>query len=72
MDQRQSLSPPQELLGASFGDLLSQPQANGGLGLGTVGTSAIFLSVILVLIVVMTKAQRTPLIDAPGPLARSE
>lgn len=44
--------------GASFGDLLSQPHANGGMGLGTVGTSAIFLSVILVLIVVMTKAQR--------------
>ena len=44
--------------GASFGDLLSQPHSNGGLALGTVGTSAIFLSVILLLIVVMTKAQR--------------
>ncbi len=44
--------------GASFGDLLSQPHANGGLGLGTVGTSAMFLGVILALIVVMTKAQR--------------
>lgn len=44
--------------GASFGDLLSQPGSNGGLGLGTVGTSALFLSVILGLIIVMTKAQR--------------
>jgi uncharacterized membrane-anchored protein len=44
--------------GASFGDLLSQPLANGGLGLGTVGTSALFLTVILVLIIAMTKAQR--------------
>ncbi|WP_127997167.1 COG4705 family protein [Piscinibacter defluvii] len=43
--------------GASFGDLLSQPRTNGGLGLGTVGTSALFLAVILGLIVVMTKAQ---------------
>ena len=43
--------------GASFGDLLSQPGSNGGLGLGTVGTSALFLSVILGLIIAMTKAQ---------------
>ena len=44
--------------GASFGDLLSQPGSNGGLGLGTVGTSAIFLAVIVILIVTMTAAQR--------------
>ena len=43
--------------GASFGDLLSQPTSNGGLGLGTVGTSALFLAVILGLIVYMTRAQ---------------
>lgn len=43
--------------GASFGDLLSQPRSNGGLGLGTVGTSALFLLVILALVVAMTKAQ---------------
>lgn len=30
-------------LGASIGDMLSQSKSNGGLGLGTVGTSAIFL-----------------------------
>ena len=44
--------------GASFGDLLSQPASNGGLGLGTVGTSALFLVVILGLVMAMTKAQR--------------
>lgn len=33
-------------LGASFGDLLSQPYEYGGLGLGTIITSVIFLSVI--------------------------
>ena len=44
--------------GASFGDLLSQPKSNGGLGLRTVGTSVLFLVVITVLIVYMTAAQR--------------
>jgi uncharacterized membrane-anchored protein len=44
--------------GASFGDLLSQPRTNGGLGLGTVGTSAAFLVVIFGLIAIMTVAQR--------------
>lgn len=37
-------------LGASLGDYLSQPLHNGGLGLGTVGTSALFLGVILALV----------------------
>ena len=44
--------------GASFGDLLSQPVTNGGLGLGTVVTSAIFLAVILGLVAYMTVTQR--------------
>ena len=34
-------------LGASIGDYLSQPKADGGLGLGTVVTSALFLTAIL-------------------------
>jgi uncharacterized membrane-anchored protein len=38
-------------LGASLGDLLSQSQANGGVGLGAIMTSAIFLGVIMVLVV---------------------
>lgn len=37
-------------LGASLGDLLSQPKANGGLGLGTIVTSAAFLVVIVGLV----------------------
>jgi uncharacterized membrane-anchored protein len=34
-------------LGASFGDYLSQDTTNGGLGLGTVNTSIVFLLIIL-------------------------
>lgn len=41
-------------VGASFGDLLSQPTANGGLGLGTVVTSCVFLTAIAALIIYMT------------------
>lgn len=41
-------------LGASLGDLLSQSPADGGLGLGTTGTSALFLGTILALVVVLT------------------
>ncbi|MFJ9615464.1 COG4705 family protein [Streptomyces noursei] len=37
-------------LGASLGDYLSQPTGDGGLGLGTVVTSALFLTVILGLV----------------------
>ncbi|MDX6586015.1 MAG: hypothetical protein QOI31_488 [Solirubrobacterales bacterium] len=38
-------------LGASIGDWLSQPTADGGLGLGTTGTSALFLTTILGLVI---------------------
>lgn len=38
-------------LGASLGDYLSQPKVNGGLGLGTTGTSVIFLIAILAIII---------------------
>ena len=41
-------------LGASLGDLLSQSPADGGLGLGTTGTSGLFLGTILVLVVMLT------------------
>ncbi len=41
-------------LGASIGDYLSQAKADGGLGLGTTGTSAIFLTTILVVVVFLT------------------
>jgi uncharacterized membrane-anchored protein len=45
-------------LGASVGDLLSQTRDNGGLGLGTVTTSAVFLISILGLVVYMTMLER--------------
>lgn len=41
-------------LGASFGDYLSQPLGSGGLGLGTVVTSAWFLAAILTLVAFLT------------------
>ena len=41
-------------LGASIGDYLSQPRADGGLGLGTTVTSAIFLLTILAVVVYLT------------------
>jgi uncharacterized membrane-anchored protein len=37
-------------LGASLGDLLSQAQTYGGLGLGTILTSAVFLATIVILV----------------------
>jgi len=45
-------------LGASVGDYLSQPRADGGVGLGTVVTSALFLSAILVVVVFLTITRR--------------
>lgn len=41
-------------MGASFGDLLSQPAGSGGMGLGTVITSALFLAAIGGLVTYMT------------------
>jgi uncharacterized membrane-anchored protein len=41
-------------LGASFGDLLSQPTQYGGVGLGTIVTSAIFLIIIVAVVVYMS------------------
>lgn len=48
-------------LGASIGDYLSQARTDGGLGLGTVVTSAIFLSLILVLVVYLSVTRRDQL-----------
>lgn len=44
-------------LGASIGDLLSQPRNAGALGLGTVGTSTLFLIAILGLIIYLSKSK---------------
>ncbi|MFK4303005.1 putative membrane-anchored protein [Paenibacillus sp. RC254] len=43
-------------LGASLGDYLSQSHADGGLGLGTAGTSVIFLVTILTLVIYLAKS----------------
>ena len=50
-------------LGASLGDYFSQPTDEGGLGLGTVITSGIFLAAILVLVVYLVRSRA----DAPKP-----
>ena len=50
-------------LGASIGDYLSQDAKNGGIGLGTVGTSAIFLIAIIILVSYLTITKT----DAPLP-----
>jgi uncharacterized membrane-anchored protein len=47
-------------LGASLGDLLSQPIKNGGLGLGTVGTTISFVTTIAILIVYLSMQQSKP------------
>ena len=44
--------------GASFGDLLSQPLEYGGLGVGTIATSVVFLVCIIAIVVYMTAALR--------------
>jgi uncharacterized membrane-anchored protein len=41
-------------LGASLGDLLSQPQGSGGLGFGATVTSGVFLAAILALVAYLT------------------
>jgi uncharacterized membrane-anchored protein len=45
-------------LGASIGDFLSQTRADGGLGLGTTGTSALFLLSILGLVGYLTATKK--------------
>lgn len=45
-------------LGASIGDFLSQPRDSGGLGLGTIVTSAIFLTAILGVVTYLSVTKR--------------
>lgn len=45
-------------MGASLGDLLSRPTANGGLGIGTTTTSFVFLAIIVVLVWRQQRIQR--------------
>jgi len=61
-------------LGASIGDFMSQPTKDGGLGLGTTVTSAIFLATILALVAYLaaTKADMTELADVAHDLPLDE
>lgn len=54
-------------LGASLGDYFSQDRDAGGLGLGTVGTSLIFLLTILAVVIYLTKTKRDQ--SQPGSAA---
>jgi uncharacterized membrane-anchored protein len=47
-------------LGASLGDLLSQAQTYGGMGLGTIVTSVIFLAIIVVLVTFISFSANGP------------
>ena len=51
-------------LGASIGDYLSQPKADGGLGLGTTVTSVLFLTAILAVVIFLSITRRD---ETPGP-----
>ncbi|QJW55536.1 hypothetical protein HL670_02422 [Serratia plymuthica] len=44
--------------GASCGDLLSQPSGSGGLGMGSAGTSSLFLVAIISLVTYLTLVQK--------------
>jgi uncharacterized membrane-anchored protein len=48
-------------LGASIGDFLSQPRDAGGMNLGTVGTSALFLLTILAVVVYLSVTRKDEL-----------
>ena len=59
-------------LGASIGDLLSQPTVDGGLGLGTTTTSLIFLIAIAVIVVYLSVTRRDIEAAELDEVARSE
>ena len=50
-------------LGASIGDYLSQAPADGGIGLGTVVTSILFLTAILVTVIYLTTTKKDVIIN---------
>src|SRR5262245_43272929 len=59
-------------VGASFGDLLSQPTEYGGLGLGTIVTSWVFLGAIAATILYMTLTYRGKQAVASGSMSIGE
>jgi uncharacterized membrane-anchored protein len=54
--------------GATMGDLLTKPPAKGGLGFGTIGSSAVLLAVLAFLIWWSTRAERAALKQLAPPL----
>ena len=54
-------------LGANIGDYLASPRSDGGLGLGTMGTSVLFLGTILAVVVYLsiTHKDRTESLHSP-------
>lgn len=58
-------------LGASIGDYLSQPRPDGGLGLGTTGTSVLFLATILA-VVTFLAISRVDATEVASPLPEPE
>jgi uncharacterized membrane-anchored protein len=57
-------------LGASIGDYMASPKADGGLGLGTTVTSLIFLGIILALVIYLART-RVDVIPASARRARA-
>jgi len=57
-------------LGASLGDLLSQAQTYGGMGLGTVVTSSVFLTIIVVLVTLLSFSANGPS-DTPKAVGKA-
>jgi uncharacterized membrane-anchored protein len=53
-------------LGASLGDWLSQPRADGGLALGTTGTSVLFLTTILAIVSYLTVTRKDRIAVVPN------
>jgi uncharacterized membrane-anchored protein len=45
-------------LGANIGDFLAAPRSEGGLGLGTLGTSVLFLGTIVVIVIYLTMTDK--------------
>ena len=45
--------------GATFGDLLTKPLAKGGLNFGTIGSSAILFAILLILVFIDIRRQKT-------------
>jgi uncharacterized membrane-anchored protein len=57
-------------MGASIGDLLSQPNEYGGLGLGTIVTSALFLAIIVLTVAYMSFAYQPERVPPQGHAAK--